>query len=528
MAGLLDFLFAQPPAGAPNMTPWGLLGQIGGRQPQEAYEPDEQTRALQQQLNRAPTAPMSQMMSPEPLTPSPILPGSFMPPGAALQPSTQGWTGGDPQDRPAIGAALAGPATASPASVPALTPRPQGLLDQPRDVRPPIQQQTEALQPTGQIPAGQNTSQAGGALGGFGKLLDAIGGIYGKGGPGDNLIALGAGLASGGGNWGQGLMRGMAMINANQLTAKKREDEQKRAQGQMTMAQEIERRSKGQIPASVALGAIQSGAGGQFLQDVFRKQEVMRPLTDPAERARLGIPETDRGIYQIDSSGKISAVGTPSTNINMQAETEESKVTGKAAGERQVKVLDAGASAQENIQRLALTKRLLDEFQTGRLANVQRTFADFGLGVGMSPDMLRKMGIDPNKSVTGAAAEAEISRALVGMIGQGQFPANNFSNADRAFLENTLPKLTNQPGANNIMIEAQVRLQNLAIERANAWREAKSRGMKFDQFESDWSKQMQSRDIFKDLVPANLFPTQQGQGQGQQQPGRARILRRLD
>jgi hypothetical protein len=56
---------------------------------------------------------------------------------------------------------------------------------------------------------------------------------------------------------------------------------------------------------------------GASLKRRFEPQETYRPLTDPAERARFGIPETDTAPYQIGPDNKVSAVSGGGTNVNV-------------------------------------------------------------------------------------------------------------------------------------------------------------------------------------------------------------------
>lgn len=442
MAGLLDFLFQQPPEGASNFSPLGLLGRAMGQgHPGQPYQPSPETSALQGQLNRTPT---SGMLDPNPMTPEPMEPGSFMPRDMALQPSTQGWTGGMHADIPAPNASPAGPAPSQFAAPPPMPPeRPAGLgFNRPAPEAPTSPMQLSGARAPDAVGTTTNYPPApdqGG--GGFDKFFDAIGSIYGKGGPGDNLIALGAGLASGGGNWGQGLMRGMAMVNANQMTAKKREEEQRRQAGQMTLAQEIERRTKGQIPAAAALGAIQSGAGSQFLQDAFRKQEQFRPLTDPAERARLGIPETDKGVYQVDSSGKVSAIGTPQTNITMQSESEFNRKAGGTLAGVYGKIVEAGDTAAARTSDLSMLRDL-----SGRIGN-QGSTANVKIAIG---PMANALGIKIDGLSDLQAWQSIIQRLAPQMRAPGSGATSDIE--FKGFI-NSLPQASQSPEARSMIIE---------------------------------------------------------------------------
>jgi hypothetical protein len=51
-----------------------------------------------------------------------------------------------------------------------------------------------------------------------------------------------------------------------------------------------------------------------------RTQAQVRPLSDPAERARYGIPEGDKAPYQIDGNGRVTAIGGNKTTVNLKNE----------------------------------------------------------------------------------------------------------------------------------------------------------------------------------------------------------------
>ncbi len=224
----------------PNIL--GLLGLLGQQQ-------------------QSPQIPMG-LLSGNPMTPSPMEPQTFQM-GANVQPSTQGWTQQPMQpDMPALGAVAAGPL-----AMPPMPPeRPAGLGFNRPVPEAPAPSPAPAMAAPG-TPATPSAPAQGGGF--FDKLGTLAGSIYGGGkNPGDNLIALGAGLASGP-NWGQGLMKGMSMVNANALTAKKTEEEQKRTAGMLTMAEAMSKRN-GQ-PVAVNLGILQSGMGAPILQDTLKR-----------------------------------------------------------------------------------------------------------------------------------------------------------------------------------------------------------------------------------------------------------------
>jgi hypothetical protein len=92
---------------------------------------------------------------------------------------------------------------------------------------------------------------------------------------------------------------------------------------------------------------------------------------------------------------------------------------------------------------------------------------------------------------------------VVGKIGSGAFPANNFSDADREFLLGTVQRLGNDPRANKIITETARRMAQLDIDRARAYQQFKAnpanKSKGFEDFELQWSDDIAKKDVFGDL-----------------------------
>lgn len=326
-------------------------------------------------------------------------------------------------DMPAPGAVAAGPL-----AMPPMPPeRPAGLgFNRPAPEAPTSPMQLSGARAPDAVGTTTNYPPAPDQGGGFfDKLGTLAGSIYGGGkNPGDNLIALGAGLASGP-NWGSGLMKGMSMVNANALTAKKTEEEQKRAAGQAMLAQHISQQSGGKIPPSAALGIIQSGAGNQFLSEQFRKQEQFRPLTDPAERARMGIDPNDRQPYQINQDGKIAAVGTPSTNVSVNSAANPIlDGLGKQVIEGRATASSAGNAL-----------RTLNEART-QLDNAGGFYSGFGAERRLDVAKLGALfGITDPRAIANTETFKSVMGGVVLDAVKGLGAGSGISNADREFAE---------------------------------------------------------------------------------------------
>lgn len=251
-----------------QQPPMGLLGGLSDGMP-TAITPEGMPMPLGQQQ----PGPFGLLNQPQSQPQSPALPTFAQPdiPAPGAVPAGPAQMPPMPPERPA-GVNLSGPLQLPGARPPV----PVGGVDMPMSPMNPMNPDMPAIGarqagPMAAAPGAPATPQAAPAQGGgfFDKLGTLAGSIYGGGkNPGDNLIALGAGLASGP-NWGQGLMKGMSMVNANALTAKKTEEEQKRTAGMLTMAEAMSKRN-GQ-PVAVNLGILQSGMGAPILQDTLKR-----------------------------------------------------------------------------------------------------------------------------------------------------------------------------------------------------------------------------------------------------------------
>lgn len=206
-------------------------------------------------------------------------------------------------------------------------------------------------------------------------------------------------------------------------------------------------------------------------------------------------------------------------NNDMKQETEESKAIGKAAGEAASDVFKAGARAGQTLQRLTRMADLLDRAQTGKLAPAQMTVAQWGKALGFSDDTMKGLGLNPESVGSAEALQGLINQAVTGMIGAGGFPANNFSDADRKFLERSFPELQKTPEGNRLVLETLRISAERDRDKATAyakWRK-ENKGSSFYDFETQWDASNASGPdrLGKIAEQAQrIAPPQAAQGQG--------------
>lgn len=318
-----------------QQPPMGLLGGLSDGMP-TAITPEGMPMPLGQQQ----PGPFGLLNQPQSQPQSPALPTFAQPdiPAPGAVPAGPAQMPPMPPERPA-GVNLSGPLQLPGARPPV----PVGGQDMPISPMNPDMPALGARQAGAAMasPAAPQTTPAQGG-GFFDKLGTLAGSIYGGGrNPGDNLIALGAGLASGP-NWGQGLMKGMSMVNANALTAKKTEEEQKKTQGQFMLAQHLAKQSGGRITPEAALGIIQSGNAGQFLTEQFRsptsEQEfnIYRQSETQAGRTPLTFDQWYTRNKQIESG-----VGETAFDQNAaKSQVERLNKTVEAGGQARASLVD--------------------------------------------------------------------------------------------------------------------------------------------------------------------------------------------
>jgi hypothetical protein len=280
----------------------------------------------------------------------------------------------------------------------------------------------------------------------------------------------------------------------------------------------------GQMPASpapapAAPGQAAPGQGGRLLyQAPQQPPDHIRTANDIRANWRQYVPNAS-GPDDPRVADLVQRSLAGGVTINNQAETAAEHEVGQARGQRQAAVEGGYGRAQEQLSRVNMLGRLLTGLNTGPLAEGAANIGAIASQVGIPPDTLRAVGIDPALATQGAAARAEANRLVMGMIGQGGFPANNFSDADRGFLTRIVPGLANRPEANDIMLEVARRQAMLQIEQSQAWDTYQNRAQQsgqrpeFNTFERQWRDQLAQRDIFGDIAQRAGQVGQQGQTQ---------------
>jgi hypothetical protein len=209
------------------------------------------------------------------------------------------------------------------------------------------------------------------------------------------------------------------------------------------------------------------------------------------------------------------AAGKTEVNIDQKAETGEAMEAGKAAGKRRGEMFSAASTASKTLTNLSRMETLLSQVQQGKIQPARMSVSAWAKSFGLNDDVARSIGLDPAGVGSAQALQSLVNESVLGKIGPGGFPANNFSDADRQFITQIFPSLGDDPQANQIRIEGARRMAQLDIERAKDFQKFKSdpanKGKGFEDFELQWADKVANRDVFGDLRKKAEGLTQQSQ-----------------
>jgi hypothetical protein len=190
--------------------------------------------------------------------------------------------------------------------------------------------------------------------------------------------------------------------------------------------------------------------------------------------------------------------GASSVTVDNKGLSAEEESAGKERGAR-MDALESGKSIS-SLQQIQLAGRLLQNVDSGALAGMKGKAGNIFASLGLPVENLKYLGIDPELVTTGPQIQALVNRQVVGMIGSGQFPAQNFSDTDRIFLEQILPSLSNQPQANALITATTERLLQIEVQKRQAWTQARKQKTSYRDFEADWNDKLQGLDLFGDIA----------------------------
>lgn len=217
-------------------------------------------------------------------------------------------------------------------------------------------------------------------------------------------------------------------------------------------------------------------------------------------------PEGDprRDPYQARLTKITSA--TPAAEINLNpGEPKANEELGKAIGTRLATQLEGSDKAMTNLQTLSLMESAAAQLEqaggsTGALAEPQ-AFAS---------SLLQAANVDPaSLGLPADAGPAQVLNSLgnkltLGKIGGADgMPANNFSDADRKFIESTVPRLTDTPSAFKAKLFIDKRMAERSIQIGQTIDDMYSRGESASAMNAAISE-IKKQPLFSDDEIANI------------------------
>ncbi len=218
----------------------------------------------------------------------------------------------------------------------------------------------------------------------------------------------------------------------------------------------------------------------------------------PEEARAAGYPAGT--VVQVNTATgehKLPAKAGVDLKIEQTVERTEEVELAKDRAKRQIQTGDAARAAASRLNQIARMREVTQGLRTGAGATADMTVGKIAQMFGMSDETLKALGYPDRNQV----AKAEMMQAFSGKmlsetLGSGEFPANNFSNADRDFLMSQYPNISNTPVGNAVALRALEMDAQRNIEKQRAWREYKNSngGSKasFDDFEDRWSRHIEA------------------------------------
>ena len=184
------------------------------------------------------------------------------------------------------------------------------------------------------------------------------------------------------------------------------------------------------------------------------------------------------------------------TNVSVKNVTgdAEGKVIGEWRGQTYADIQKAGANSYGKLNKLNAIERTLAGIDTNKLTPVGMAVAGplRAAGIDIDPNLGPKEAAD--SVVKQMALEMRNPSGGAGMPGA-------MSDADREFLLNTVPNLSQTPGGRNLIIEVQRRLARRDQEIAKLAREFRNKNNGFDErFYDELAQKFGNTDLFGDLM----------------------------
>lgn len=264
--------------------------------------------------------------------------------------------------------------------------------------------------------------------------------IYGAGGPGDALVALGAGLMTGR-NVGQGLLQGLQTVQSQQGLANQREMMNARLKAAQAKANQPD----------YGFGTNPQGQTFSYDKNNPNAGINILPGQPSPQPIKWGSKPEGADLYY-DEKGMPHSLGTPTTNINIDQKqgTKFAEKSGEAIASRFANIAQEGDTAREDMALVDELNRLGTVVGTGPMTAFRGYLANKGVKVGDNIGEIEAMG------------------ALIDKMTPAQRAPGSGSSTDKdaSLFKSSLPSLIREPEGNAIIQSTLAGLADYKIKRA--------------------------------------------------------------
>lgn len=131
----------------------------------------------------------------------------------------------------------------------------------------------------------------------------------------------------------------------------------------------------------------------------------------------------------------------------------------------------AGRAAPNQIMRLNQMERELERVTTGIGSGAAITAGQIAQRLGVSDNVLSSLGIGKDQVASAENIRSMTFQMVQATLSSGEFPSQNFSNADMQAVQSANPSLFNSPAGNRAIIAVQRAMAERNAEISRAWRE---------------------------------------------------------
>lgn len=192
----------------------------------------------------------------------------------------------------------------------------------------------------------------------------------------------------------------------------------------------------------------------------------------------------------------IAAAGASRTNVNMPPiESEEQKALGKDLAEQYSTTQKTAMSSSGLLNKLNRAEQLMQGINTGKLAPAANEVAAVAesFGIKLDPKLPQKQAF--------SALSNELALRAKNAGGENLMPGA-MSEADRTFLQQMSPSMSNTHEGNRLIIETNKRLAKRDVEIAKMAREYRNKNRTLNGFAEELANFSDKNPLFKDIQPA--------------------------